>query len=158
MAILSDEMRAFIVQGLACFDTPSQVAKQVKDVYGIDVPRQQVEQHDPTKYAGRQLRQKWVDLFNESRSKFKAELIDIPIANRAVRLRVLNRMAQQAEERKNYALTAQLLEQAAKEVGEQYTNKSVLDHRSTDGSMTPKSGTVIVGDDVAQALASKLVD
>lgn len=158
MAILSDEMKAFIIQGLACFDSPSQVAKNVKDVYGIDVPRQQVEQHDPTKYAGRQLRKKWADLFFECRDKFKAELVDIPIANRAVRLRVLNRMAQHAEDRKNYALTAQLLEQAAKEVGEQYTNKSVLDHKSSDGSMTPKAASIIVGDDVAKSLASKLVD
>ena len=33
-----------------------------------------------------------------------------------------------------------------------------VDHTSSDGSMTPKAANIIVGDDVAKALASKLVD
>lgn len=33
-----------------------------------------------------------------------------------------------------------------------------VDHTSSDGSMSPKAANIIVGDDVAKALASKLVD
>lgn len=33
-----------------------------------------------------------------------------------------------------------------------------VDHTSSDGSMTPKAANIIVGDDVAKSLASKLVD
>lgn len=66
---------------------------------------------------------KWVDLFNDLRDRFLNEISDIPIANKAYRLRVLQRMSTTAENMKNIGMTAQLLEQAAKEVGEAYSNK-----------------------------------
>jgi hypothetical protein len=123
MAVLRSEVKAFIVQALACFDTPSQVVAAVKTEFGIEISRQQCESHDPTKYAGQGLGQKWADLFHQCRTRFREETADIPIANRAYRLRTLGRMAEKAENMKNMALTAQLLEQAAKEVGDVYVNR-----------------------------------
>ncbi|MBX8528544.1 DUF2280 domain-containing protein [Pseudomonas cichorii] len=123
MAALSSEVKAFIVQALACFDTPSQVAEAVKREFNIEVSRQQVESHDPTKRCSKTLAKRWVDMFNEARKRFREETLDIPIANRAYRLRALGRMAEKAENMKNMALTAQLLEQAAKEVGDVYVNR-----------------------------------
>lgn len=123
MAVLTPDVRAFITQSLACFDTPSQVAEAVKINYGIIVPRQQVEQHDPTKFAGSKLAAKWKELFYESREKFKIETQDVPIANRTYRLRALGRMADKAESMRNLPLAAQILEQAAKEMGEMYVNR-----------------------------------
>lgn len=123
MAVLRSEVKAFIVQALACFDTPSQVVASVKTEFGIEITRQQCESHDPTKFAGRGLGGKWVELFYEARKRFREETSDIPIANRAFRLRTLGRMAEKAESMKNMALTAQLLEQAAKEVGDVYVNR-----------------------------------
>jgi len=123
MAALRSEVKAFIVQALACFDTPSQVVESVKKEFGIEVSRQQCESHDPTKFAGRGLGAKWVVLFHDARKRFREETSDIPIANRAYRLRTLGRMAERAESLKNMALTAQLLEQAAKEVGDVYVNR-----------------------------------
>lgn len=123
MAVLRSEVKAFIVQALACFDTPSQVVESVKKEFGIEVSRQQCESHDPTKFAGRGLGAKWVELFHDARKRFREETSDIPIANRAYRLRTLGRMAERAESLKNMALTAQLLEQAAKEVGDVYVNR-----------------------------------
>lgn len=123
MATLSNDVKAFIVQALACFDTPSQVAAAVKEEFGIEVSRQQCESHDPTKYAGRDLAKRWRVLFEDTRRRFREETADIPIANRAHRLRTLGRMAEKAEGMRNLALTAQLLEQAAKEVGDVYVNR-----------------------------------
>lgn len=123
MAVLRSEVKAFIVQALACFDTPSQVVASVKTEFGIEITRQQCESHDPTKFAGRGLGSKWAELFHEARKRFREETADIPIANRAFRLRTLGRMAEKAENMKNMALTAQLLEQAAKEVGDVYVNR-----------------------------------
>lgn len=123
MAALSNDVKAFIVQALACFDTPSQVATAVKEEFGIEVSRQQCESHDPTKYAGRDLAKRWRVLFEDTRKRFREETADIPIANRAHRLRTLGRMAEKAEGMRNLALTAQLLEQAAKEVGDVYVNR-----------------------------------
>ncbi|HIC9437260.1 TPA: DUF2280 domain-containing protein, partial [Yersinia enterocolitica] len=70
---------------------------------------------------------KWIDLFNSTRSRFQTEISDIPIANRAYRLRALDRMATKAESMKNFAMTAQLMEQAAKECGDAYTNKQKIE-------------------------------
>lgn len=123
MAALRDEVKAFVVQALACFDTPSQVVTAVKVEYGLDVTRQQCEAYDPTKYVGRNLHLKWRTLFEDTRARFREETAEIPIANRAFRLRGLGRMAEKAENMRNLALTAQLYEQAAKEVGDVYVNR-----------------------------------
>ena len=123
MAALSSEVKAFIVQALACFDTPSQVAEAVKLEFSVEVSRQQVESHDPTKRCSKTLAKRWVEMFHDARKRFREETVEIPIANRAYRLRALGRMAEKAENMKNMALTAQLLEQAAKEVGDVYVNR-----------------------------------
>lgn len=125
MAALKNDVKAFIVQALACFDTPTQVSQTVKQEFDIDVTRQQVEQHDPTKRAGVNLAAKWVTLFHDTRKRFREETAEIPIANRAFRLRGLGRMAEKAETMRNLALTAQLYEQAAKECGDMYVNRKI---------------------------------
>nr|WP_314877312.1 DUF2280 domain-containing protein [uncultured Pseudomonas sp.] len=132
MATLRSEVKAFIVQALACFDTPSQVVEAVKKEFGVDVSRQVCEGHDPTKYAGRGLAKRWADMFHACRERFTAETADIPIAHRAYRLRALGRMAEKAESMKNMALTAQLLEQAAKEVGDVYVNRQTKNENPHD--------------------------
>ncbi|RMA89442.1 MULTISPECIES: DUF2280 domain-containing protein [Enterobacter] len=133
MATLKGEVKAFIVQSLACFDTPSQVVELVKKEFDLSITRQQVESHDPTKANGRGLAQKWVDMFNATRERFQNEISDIPIANKAYRLRVLGRMATRAEGMKNLALTAEIIEQAAKECGDAYTNKHKFEHSGPNG-------------------------
>lgn len=128
MATLNNEVKAFIVQALACFDTPSQVAAAVREEFGLEVSRQKCEAHDPTKRAGRDLAKRWVVLFHDTRKRFREDTAEIPIANRAFRLRALGRMAEKAENMRNMALTAQLLEQAAKECGDVYVNR----HKKAD--------------------------
>lgn len=129
MAALKGEVKAFIVQSLACFDTPSQVVEAVKKEFGLTITRQQVESHDPTKANGKGLAQKWVDMFHAARDRFQNEISDIPIANKAYRLRALDRMATKTEGMKNFALTAQLMEQAAKEMGDVFTNKQRVEQK-----------------------------
>lgn len=127
MAALRDEVKAFIVQALACFDTPSQVVVSVKERFGLEVTRQQCEAYDPTKYVGRNLHVKWQTLFNDTRKRFREETAEIPIANRAFRLRAMNRFVERAETMKNIGLAMQILEQAAKEVGDVYVNRNRKD-------------------------------
>lgn len=142
MASLKIEVKAFIIQQLACFDTPSQIVEAVQKEFGLQITRQQVASHDPTKAAGKNLAKKWVELFNATRERFQNEISDIPIANKAYRLRVLDRMATSAESMKNLALTAALIEQAAKECGDAYTNRQKVEHTSPDGSMVQKPTTI----------------
>lgn len=122
MARLNDAVKQFIVQALACYDTPQQVADAVKEEFGLDVPRQQVALYDPTKHAGRNLSKKWRAIFDATRENFKAETGEIPIAQRAYRLRKMSQIASQAERMRNLPLVLQILEQAAKEVGDAYVN------------------------------------
>jgi len=128
MATLKPEVKAFIVQALACYDSPSQVVDDVQKEFKLKITRQQVESHDPTKVSGKGLAEKWVELFNSTRTRFQNEITDIPIANKAYRLRVLDRLATNAEKMKNIGMTIQIMEQAAKEVGDAYSNRSKIEH------------------------------
>ncbi|KFC98063.1 DUF2280 domain-containing protein [Leclercia adecarboxylata] len=133
MAALSTEVKAFIVQSLACYETPAKVIELVKENFKVVVTRQQVSAYDPANAMAKSLSQKWVDLFKTTRSRFQTEITDIPIANKAYRLRVLDRMATRAEGMKNLALTAEIIEQAAKECGDAYTNKHKFEHSGPNG-------------------------
>jgi len=133
MAALKPEVKAAIVQMLACYDSLSIVVEAIQKDYGIKVTPQQVESHDPTKVSGKGLAKKWVDLFNSTRDRFLNEISDIPIANKAYRLRALDRMMTKAETMRNMALAASLIEQAAKECGDAYTNKHKFEHSGPNG-------------------------
>lgn len=139
MAALKDEVKRFIVQALACFDTPTQVVLAVKETFGVEVSRQQCEQYDPTKHAGRDLGVKWKAVFEDTRKRFREETAEIPIANRAYRLRAMNRFVERAESMKNIGLAMQILEQAAKEVGDVYVNR----HRKDEPDDEPAIPTRI---------------
>lgn len=123
---MNDAVRMYIVQSLAAFDTPSQVADAVKEEFGVSITRQGVHAYDPTKAAGKDVDQRWKTLFEESRKSFLENVTDVPIANKATRLRALHRMAQAAERKGNYPLAAQLHKQAAEEMGNAYTNRREL--------------------------------
>ena len=53
MATLKEPVKIFIVQSLACRDTPQEVADAVKQEFGIEIGRQQVAAYDPTKVRER---------------------------------------------------------------------------------------------------------
>lgn len=139
MATLSAEIKAYIVQALACFDPPSKVAEAVRSKFGVVVSRQSVETHDPTKRAGRDLAKRWATMFEETRAKFQVATVDIPVANRSYRLRALGRMAEEAEERGQIAQAMQILEQAAKECGDMYLNR-----RRPSAEPTDRRGPLVV--------------
>lgn len=69
----------------------------MKVCFGVVVSRQQVETRDPTRKSSKGLAKHWVTLFNNTRNGFRDEMVKEPIANRAVRLRALGRMFEEAE-------------------------------------------------------------
>ena len=161
MERLSDDVRRFIVQRLAMFDTPSQVAEAVKAEFGIEVTRQAVRAYDPTARNAKKPARKWAVIFEETRKRFLAQTSAIPIAQRAVRLRRLDRMYMAAESSKNYALAAQLLEQAAKEEGELFTNARRLQHSASFGGgvlavpMMMNDGHAVTAEEWSRVAASQ---
>ncbi|MGS1033124.1 DUF2280 domain-containing protein [Burkholderia glumae] len=133
MAALPDNIKVFVTRALACFDTPSRAAKSVLEEFGVVVSPQACERYDPTKRAGATLSKKYRDIFESTRAEFIADTSRIGIAHRSVRLRKLAAAVDKAEERGNLPLMAQLLEQAAKEVGDAFTNRHRLEHTGRGG-------------------------
>lgn len=140
---LSEAVKTFIVQSLACFDTPSVVVAAVKAEFGDVVTRQAVEGYDPNKKAGAALSDKWRQLFDETRKTFLEDTSKIAISHRAVRLRALQRMAEKAETQGNMVLAAQLHKQAAEEVGGAYTNRRELTGKDGKDLPVPVSPVTI---------------
>ena len=124
MATLKEPVKIFIVQSLACRDTPQEVADAVKQEFKIEIERQQVAAYDPTKSRGKDLSKKFVDLFHKTRADFDAGLIDIPIANKHYRLKQYQKQLERNA--KNVVMSLKILEQAAKDVGGQFTNRQEI--------------------------------
>jgi hypothetical protein len=123
MPTLTDEIKTFIVKGLACYDTPSQVAEAVKANFNVEITRQHVYAYDPN--ASQHMSPRWRDLHAATRQALLRELAEIGIAHRAVRLRRLDRLESRSE-RNNVTTALKCLEMAAKECGGMYENRKPI--------------------------------
>lgn len=136
MAKLNSSQRMLIVQRLACFDSPTTVKKFMQSECGIEISRQHIEAHDPTKRQGRNLAKRYKELFSATREEFLKDAEGIALSHKVYRLRALQRMLDQAEEVGNIVLAKDILEQAAKESGDFFTNRR---HHQVSG---PKGGPI----------------
>lgn len=123
---LTHAQKIFIVQRLACYETPKAVAEAFKAEYGADISKQAVEKYDPTKRAGEQLSNVLRGLFEATRKRFLEQIEDIPGANKAVRVRDLYDAAMAFKESRNYIAMADMHERIAKEMGNVHTNRREL--------------------------------
>ncbi|MDM1771047.1 DUF2280 domain-containing protein [Acinetobacter indicus] len=134
MAALKEPVKIFIVQALACRDTPQEVADQVLQEFGVKIDRKQCQLYDPTKAAGKNLSKKFVELFTKTRADFDAGLIDIPIANKHYRLKQYQKQLERNA--KNTVMSLKILEQAAKDVGGQFTNRQEITGKDGEALQT----------------------
>lgn len=81
------------------------------------------------------------ELFDETRERFKRETEDIAIANKSFRLRQLDRIARDTRSPK---LQMEAMEQAAKEVGDAFTNTQKLRHTGKDDDSPIQTQRVVV--------------
>lgn len=124
MAALRKEVKLFIVRSLAVFNTPEETARLVNEEYkNLNVSRQQCERYDPTKRAGKDLSDELKKEFEITREEFLGKPESIPIANLVVRLQRYENMFQAS---KNNVLRLKIQEQAAKDIGRQYTNRQEI--------------------------------
>lgn len=123
MAALKEPVKMFIVQSLACFETPQQVADAVEEIYKIKIDRKQCHSYDPTKFAGRNLSKKLKELFHQTRKEFRENIEDIAIANKAFRLRELQKMYEDSG--KNKRAKQNLLKQAFYETDGRVTKQEI---------------------------------
>jgi hypothetical protein len=113
--VLTDEVKTFIVKGLARYETPTRVAASVKANFGIEIDRRQVFAYDPA--GSRPPAKRWIDLHAATRAKFTRAVAEIGVAQKVVRLRMLDRFANRADEAGQMERACRILDQAAKECG-----------------------------------------
>ena len=121
MAELSEEHKLEIVSMLACWRDPQVIIDHFRAEHQLELTHKQVGSYDPTRgyyEAG----DKWRDIFDAKRKQYVEEVASVPISQQGYRLNLLNEMAREAIKDGKIALAAQLLEQAAKEVGGVLTN------------------------------------
>lgn len=129
MPTLKSPHKRFLVQCLAMYDTPTEAAEALLEEHGVKIDRQQAYNYDASKERTRKrMSAELVRLFDSTREMFVSEAVQIPIALRAFRLRVLAGNERKARKMGNLPLSNQTLEQAAKEVGDAYTNRKHLEH------------------------------
>ncbi|WP_347473833.1 DUF2280 domain-containing protein [Acinetobacter thermotolerans] len=125
MARLNKEQKLYIVRSLAVFNTPKETADLIKQEFdGLAVTPQQCEAYDPTKRTGQNLSEDLKKEFEATRKDFLEKPQNIPIANKAVRLQMYQNLA--VRNSKNTVMLLKILEQAAKEEGNQYTNRQEI--------------------------------
>lgn len=120
MARLAEDQKRYIVQCFARFMGPTEIVRSVKETLGVEVTKQQVWHYRPD---SADVKPTWRTLFDETRKQFLADTASIGISHLSVRLRRLERIADRAMESKNGPLEAQIMEQAAREVGGAFSNK-----------------------------------
>lgn len=145
MATLSTEVKRFIVQQLACFESPSNVAKAVKAEFGITVSRQAVQHYDPEAGGeGKRLAKEHKELFEATRHRFIEQIDAIGVSHKAYRLAQLQHAVHHAKGMNNFPLLLQALEQAAKEAGGLFTNKRELTGREGEPLVPPDIAATIL--------------
>lgn len=119
-----------IVRQLACYATNAEVREYIEENYGTQVSAAYVSRHHPANKTSAGMGQELIDLFWETRDQFQRGLDDCGIVYRAYRLRKLDEMCRKAIDTKNFSLAAQLMEQAAKEMG------GAFESRKNQGAIT----------------------
>jgi hypothetical protein len=154
MTQLTEAQKETVVQALACFRRPSEVVVLLKEEFGIDVPVRQVVGYDPTR-ASYDAGERWREFFHRTREEYVSDSLSVPIAKQGFRLRSLQEMHDKAKAAGNYVLAADILEQAAKEVGGLLSNARNLavsngPHLSTN--LTPQERRAQAAEMIRQAL------
>ena len=140
MSNLNTDQKRLIVRRLAVMDRPREVKDVVEERYDVEVSYSQLTHYNPTLSSGQELSEELTELFWETRRQFLEEQQDIAIAHKAKRLRELEKMHENLkkkvrkydEEEADDAVVGLLseirdvLEQAAKEAGDKYSNRKEI--------------------------------
>lgn len=121
MAALTEEQKRAIVLGFADFMSPAAIRVMIKETYDLELEYAQITMYDPTR-PNFQASDRWRTLYEEARKKYVDDTLSVPIAGQGFRLRSLQKMHDKAFDQGNMVLAAEILKQAAQEVGGLLTN------------------------------------
>ncbi len=125
---LTQQQKLWLIQAFATFlGGCTEVAAAFEKEFGRPISRGHAWQYDAGNPAMRErLSAKWVQIFDHTRQKFLDDTSSIPIANKAWRLRELDAEYRKAKKKERAGQQREILEQAAKEAGDHYTNRREL--------------------------------
>lgn len=119
--IIPQDAKIYIIQSLACYKPPAQIIREVNEQFGFEVPPQNISAYNPATESGSRLSRPHKELFDQVRKKYIEDTSEIPIAQKAHRLRLLQEMLEKPEVQSRPGVMLRILEQAAREVGGAYT-------------------------------------
>lgn len=143
---LDNQHQIYIIQQLAVYERPTTIQEALKQVFDIEITLPAVSYYN---ISNPELPAKLKTLFNTTRKKFLKDSSTIPIANKSYRLQKLQRMFETEENElprfQNKKQMRAILEQAAKESGDAFTNQQKHEHTGKDGKdLGPTTITVNV--------------
>ena len=142
MATLNQKHKLFIVRSLAQWNTPTETVELVQQEFGITITRQQCEAYDPTKRTGQNLSKVLAEEFRKTRDLFRKNVVEMPLANIAVRLRHYEDLLNNPQNKRTPMLQLTILKQAAEDMGGKYTNKQEI--TGAGGGPIQNENTVVV--------------
>jgi len=152
VATFTNAHKVYVVQALACYERQTDVRRGVKEKFGIEVPLEQIAYYDPTSATGGEPAQKWQELFAETREAYRKGTQEVAIAQKRWRLEQLEDDFRKLRTSDPEAAAA-LLEQAAKETGGKYTNRTEVS--GPDGGPVQVEQDVTLSDAELARIASE---
>lgn len=158
MAELTEPQKTFLVQSLAQFMSPADVARAFKEEFDTEIEIKQVCKFDPSRHAY-EAGEKWRPIFEATRKRFLEEVSDVPISQQAYRLQILQANLTAALKVKNLKLANETLKQAAEEMGGILTNERNLNIEKSGGfrDLTPDERRSAVAEMLREALGADRV-
>jgi len=153
MARLKSRHKRLIVRRLATFVPPEKIREELQEEFGIDANYSQIAHYDPNNSRGQSLAANLKELFQEIRTAFLEMEIGAAIRHKAVRLRRIERAADEFQDMGNYRAELEALEQAAKETGSKYTNRTEVS--GPDGGPVQVEQDVTLSDAELARIASE---
>lgn len=128
---LDDKQKVWLVSAYATFKRTGEVRAEFAETFGVEIPENQARGFNLTIFrneeeAAKRNKGRWWSTHVDARRRFDESVNDIPIASKAYRVRKLDEMFDLAYQRRNFKTAADLLEQAAKETGDAYSNRRIV--------------------------------
>jgi hypothetical protein len=123
---LTPEQKAYVVKRLATYHTPTAIARDLKELYGVEVTKQAVVHYHPEPAANDKLAACWKELFWETRKAFIAACAEAGTKEQMVRIRLREDMVLMARDVGHFRVANELLDSIAKEAGKMFTNRHTI--------------------------------
>jgi hypothetical protein len=123
---LSEELKAYVVRRLASYDSSTAIARDLKELFGVEVALPTIDYYHPERVSSLKLPPCWQELFWETRRAFIAACTQASTMEQMVRVRLREDMVLMARDAGHYRSANELLDSIAKEAGKMFTSRHTL--------------------------------